>query len=171
MPGIATPLAQNLGGYAGEARLYRLDPPLQGEEHVIVWVQTFGVPEACVVIAHPSGAAKTMNRMPGSYVHPQPSHAGALFLAGYEIGPQDPEPVQEPPAEQEPEPPAEPEPESVFDPSQATVPLVLEYLSTAPESEQQRVVLAEQEGKARKGILSKHQLAIPDAEPDALGGN
>lgn len=84
----------NVGGFAGPARCYRLNPPLGGHEFVTVWVQdAFGAqgPEAVVVAAHDeSGAAKNMTRLPGSYVGATPAHSGALWLNGYEIASPEP---------------------------------------------------------------------------------
>lgn len=136
MPGIATPLGEDIGGFVGVANLYRLDPPMNGESHVVVWVQpglsasipepnaggavqvNLSPPEAVIVAAHMEGAAKVMNRLPGSYVAAEVSHAGALFLAGYEVGPPDPpepeppvDPPVDPPTDPEPDPPVDPEPE------------------------------------------------------------
>ena len=85
----ATEVNSNVGGFAGPARCYRLNPPLGEDEYVTVWVQdAFGAqgPEAVVVAAHnDSGAAKNMTRLPGSYVGATPTHSGALWLNGYEI--------------------------------------------------------------------------------------
>lgn len=129
---VATPLGEDIGGYAGPANLYRLDPPLDdgtGEfhEHVVVWVQPAlalslkdaagrtiqtkpSIPECAIVSAYPTGAAKAMNRLPGSYVHPAADHAWALLMAGYEVGPPDP-PEPEPPVDPPVDPPTDPEPE------------------------------------------------------------
>lgn len=90
----ATEVNDNVGGFAGPARCYRLDPPLGEHEYVTVWVQdAFGAqgPEAVVVAAHDeSGAAKNMTRLPGSYVGATPAHSGALWLNGYEIASPEP---------------------------------------------------------------------------------
>lgn len=96
MASTATLLMDGLGGYAGPANLYQLDPPLLGHDHVVVWTQEIGTPEAVIVAAYETGAAKVMNRLPGSYVAAEVSHAGALFLAGYEVVIPDPEPEPEP---------------------------------------------------------------------------
>ncbi|MBM4554319.1 hypothetical protein GS676_02935 [Rhodococcus hoagii] len=84
--GTAILVHEDLGGYAGVAHCYELSPPLLGAPYVTVWVQTdFGTPEAVIVAAHETGAAVRMNRLPGSYVHPDATHTGALWLAGYEV--------------------------------------------------------------------------------------
>lgn len=97
MTNTASLLVSDVVGFAGPANLYQLDPPLLGSSHVIVWTQAIGTPEAVIVAAHPSGAARVMNRLPGSYVGAEVSHAGALFLAGYEVViPLEPAPAPEP---------------------------------------------------------------------------
>lgn len=93
--GTATLLAEDIGGYAGPANLYAVDPPVRdpsgqgpasGYPHVVVWVQNYGTPPgAYMVPARPDGSAFVMNQLAGSYAHPQASHTGALFLAGYEV--------------------------------------------------------------------------------------
>ena len=83
--GTATLLAEGLGGYAGTANLYQLDPPLMNHSHVVVWTQAYGTPEAVIVSARPDGSAITLNRLPGSYVGAEVNHTAALWLAGYEI--------------------------------------------------------------------------------------
>ena len=100
MEKIATEVNADVGGRAGPARCYRLDPPLAGAELVTVWVQdAFGSsgPEAVVVQArNETGAPLNMTRLPGSYVGAEPTHSGALFLSGYRIVIPEPEPeVQE----------------------------------------------------------------------------
>lgn len=57
------------------------------------------------------------------------------------------------PAELVEEAPAEAGEPEVFDPSTKTVPEVLEHLATADDDERDRVLAAEAEGKARKGII------------------
>lgn len=96
--GTATVVHEDLGGFAGVAHCYQVDPPLEGSTHVTVWVQTaFGTPEAVIVAARESGAAVTMNRLPGSYVRSDATHSGALWLAGYEVAPPAPETTPEEP--------------------------------------------------------------------------
>lgn len=75
------------GGFAGPAKCFKLDPPLQGNEYVTIWTQdAYGAssPEVVVVAAKDeTGAAKNLVRLVGSYVGETPTHSGALFLAGY----------------------------------------------------------------------------------------
>lgn len=86
--GVAYEVGQ-VSGFAGPATVFRLEPPLAGNEFVTVWVQdVFGAqgPEAVVVAAvDASGAAKSMTRLPGSYVAASPTVSGALWLNGYQI--------------------------------------------------------------------------------------
>lgn len=88
--GTAHLVNDNVGGFVGDAKTYRLDPPLPQSVMFVTVVITdkrWGPIEAMVVHAiDRRGAAVTMNRLPGSYVHPEANHAGALFLNGYEIG-------------------------------------------------------------------------------------
>ncbi|MFD6398422.1 MULTISPECIES: hypothetical protein [Nocardia] len=84
----ATTLSIEVTGFAGPARLYELSEPLSGNNHVIVWTQqAFGrqSAEAVIVAARPDGSAVTMTKLPGSYIHPDATHEGALWLAGYEV--------------------------------------------------------------------------------------
>ncbi|CAM3954196.1 hypothetical protein NONI108955_01320 [Nocardia ninae] len=96
--------ADDLGGYIGPARCYRLDPPVRlggtDHEYVTVWVQP-GLPhqqaEVGVVAATSTGACATwsMLRQPGSFVlHGDPDtddyldgcYTMALGLLGYQLG-------------------------------------------------------------------------------------
>lgn len=57
-----------------------------------------------------------------------------------------------------------------YDPNDYTVDQVNEYLATADETETQRVLAAEAEGQARKGILEGPHAEAPDAgQGDADG--
>ncbi|WP_039583462.1 hypothetical protein [Rhodococcus sp. Chr-9] len=82
--GLASP-----GGF--EATLYRVDPPIQGTDHLLVWHQPrmFGQPgQMKVVLATPGGAGygKRMDAIAGTYVTDEPNHHLALQLAGgYQI--------------------------------------------------------------------------------------
>ncbi|MGG5810883.1 hypothetical protein [Falsiroseomonas sp. CW058] len=83
--GVATHVA-DVPGYRGSASLYRLAPPLEGHEHVVVSaaVVLFVGPETVVVPADTSGCVLHATRLPGS-TEGTLSHADALFMAGYRI--------------------------------------------------------------------------------------
>lgn len=99
----ATVHIDDVGGFAGRARCYTVDPPFEGHGYVTIWVQPGFTghqrPEAVVVPATESGAPAEMSlmRRPGSYVlHDEAStddqFAGACWLAllmlgGYEVTP------------------------------------------------------------------------------------
>ncbi|GAA4809706.1 hypothetical protein [Tomitella cavernea] len=94
--GRATLVMGVVGGFAGEARCYRMDPPLAGHEFVTVFTsvgpvdQRTGEPSQQETVVVPShgpergGAAKIMVRLPGS-ISGFASHAYALFVAGYAL--------------------------------------------------------------------------------------
>lgn len=134
MDGLPSP-----GGY--EATLYRIDPPIQGTDHVLVYhrPKIHGQPgQMSVILATPGGVGYggRMDAVQGTYVTDEPNHHLALQLAGgYRIV--EPAPVVV----------------SVFDPSAHTVSEVNAYLETVDEAERARVLEAERAGKARKGIL------------------
>jgi hypothetical protein len=95
--GTATLVAANIGGYAGVANVYQVEPPLANN----LWVTVFAVDmpgtqhdETVIVSAYPSGAAITMNRLPGSLVG-WADHEKALRIAGYDVViPPEPDPVE-----------------------------------------------------------------------------
>lgn len=134
MDGLPSP-----GGY--EATLYRIDPPIQGTDHVLVYhrPKIHGQPgQMSVILATPGGVGYggRMDAVQGTYVTDEPNHHLALQLAGgYRIV--EPAPVVV----------------SVFDPAAHTVTEVNDYLNNADPAEQARVLEAERAGKARKGIL------------------
>lgn len=137
MDGLPSP-----GGY--EATLYRIDPPIQGTDHVLVYhrPKIHGQPgQMSVILATPGGVGYggRMDAVQGTYVTDEPNHHLALQLAGgYSIV--EPEAATVPTAES-------------FDPSGHTVNEVNTYLETAEPAERDRVINAERVGKARKGIL------------------
>ena len=100
--GQATLVMDAVGGFAGEARCYRMDPPLAGNKFVTVFVSVgpvsarTGQPTQQETVVVPSygpdrqGAAKVMARLPGS-VSGYASHDYALFVAGYALA--DPAPA------------------------------------------------------------------------------
>ncbi|WP_029932501.1 hypothetical protein [Nocardia otitidiscaviarum] len=97
----ATVHIEQVGGYAGPARCFAIDPPFQGHSYVTAWVQPgFGdiqLPEVALVPATETGAAaeNSLKRRPGSFVLHEPPDTperieGAYWLAllmlgGYEI--------------------------------------------------------------------------------------
>ena len=97
---------ESVGGFAGPARCYAVDPPYQGHDYVTVWVQPpmgHQLAEVCAVPAHESGAATGQSLMrrpgstplhedyvPGDEVYEDGVRALALMLlGGYAIEPQD----------------------------------------------------------------------------------
>jgi len=70
----ATVHIAEVGGFAGRARCFAVDPPYEGHDYVTVWVQPgYGAvtrPEVATVPATETGAAAEMSlmRRPGSYV-------------------------------------------------------------------------------------------------------
>ncbi|MCZ4649470.1 hypothetical protein O4106_21855 [Rhodococcus pyridinivorans] len=156
---VASVVAENVPGYAGPATLYKIDPPIKGTDHLIVYYQPplFGQQgQLCVILATEHGAVFGDDVRPqqGTYVTNEPNHYLALQIAGgYLIQDPAPEPTQEEILVQQPPDPI-PDP-NAFDPSAYTVTEVNSYLSTADQEETARVMEAERAGKARKGILGK----------------
>lgn len=96
--GTAFVIGKDIGGYAGVANLYRMEPPFEGFEYVTVFAVDYpGTQhdETTLVGARPDGSAILMNRLPGSLVG-WANHEKALSLAGYEVA------VDSPPAPLEP---------------------------------------------------------------------
>lgn len=99
----ATVHIDDVGGFAGRARCYAVDPPYEGHRYITIWVQPGFTghqrPEAAVVPATETGAAAEMSlmRRPGSYVlhgsvDTSEAFDGACWLAllmlgGYEVAP------------------------------------------------------------------------------------
>ncbi|MCD2099522.1 hypothetical protein QNA24_30200 [Rhodococcus qingshengii] len=84
-------VVDGLEGFAGPATLYRIDPPIQGTDHVVVyhrpgmWRQPG---QMTVVLATPEGVGygKRVDHVAGTYVTDEPNHYLALQLAGgYQI--------------------------------------------------------------------------------------
>lgn len=89
--GVATRIGIDIGGYAGVAHHYRVDPPLDGHEFAVVFaVDMPGTmhDETVIVGAREDGSAHLMNRLPGSLVG-WADHEKALQLAGYSLGEDD----------------------------------------------------------------------------------
>lgn len=68
---------------------------------------------------------------------------------------------------EEPGPTKEPEDSGPFDPAKHGAPAVLDYLATADEPEAARVLDAEAEGKARKGIVEQRDAILARARENA----
>lgn len=155
----ASVVAENVPGFAGPATLYKIDPPLKGTDHLIVYFQPplFGQQgQVCVILATEHGAVFGNDVRPqqGTYVTNEPNHYLALQIAGgYLIQDPEPEPSEDEILVQQPPEPI-PDP-TVFDPSVHTVDEVNTYLSTADPVEAERVLEAEHAGKSRIGILGK----------------
>lgn len=85
--GTAIRVRENVGGFAGPGTLYRIDPPMKGADHLVLYYQPpkFGmVGQLNVILATPNGACSTpdVRPQPGTYVTDQPDHALALQIAG-----------------------------------------------------------------------------------------
>jgi hypothetical protein len=85
---------RQVNGFTGEARLYRLDPPLSGDysdeqhsyEYVIVsaTVVLFSGPETYIFPATEAGVITSWGELPGSFQGAL-DHEAALARAGYEL--------------------------------------------------------------------------------------
>ena len=102
-------VADNITGFPGVASLYRIDPPMKGTDHVVLFYQPplfHQQGQLNVVLATDTGAVFGNDVRPqqGSYVTSEPNHSLALMIAGgYLIVESEPETpvdiiVQEPPA-------------------------------------------------------------------------
>lgn len=143
-------VGDGIGGFAGPASLYRIDPPMKGTDHVLVY---FRPPimgqegQLTVVLATAGGAVFGQDVRPqqGTHITREPNHHLALQLAGgYQIVDAEPEPTT-----------TQVESSQLYDPANNTVDDVNAYLVDASPEERERVLQAEREGKARKGILGK----------------
>lgn len=79
-------LVKQLEGFTGEASLYRLNPPMDGNEFVVVsaTVAMFSGPETCIFPADETGEITNYSEQDGSYKGGL-SHAEARRGAGYTI--------------------------------------------------------------------------------------
>ena len=81
-------LIKNLTGWNGDARLYRMDPPYQGNDHVVVSGITTafdtGTPETYIFKSDPDGRVDDYCELQGSF-RGAVDHARALKGAGYSI--------------------------------------------------------------------------------------
>ncbi|WML63674.1 hypothetical protein [Rhodococcus sp. AH-ZY2] len=111
-------------------------PPIMGQEGQLT-----------VVLATAGGAVFGQDVRPqqGTHITREPNHHLALQLAGgYQIVDAEPEPTT-----------TQVESSQLYDPANNTVDDVNAYLVDASPEERERVLQAEREGKARKGILGK----------------
>ncbi|MEU2013124.1 hypothetical protein [Nocardia sp. NPDC019302] len=75
----------DVGGYAGRARCFRVDPPYEGHEFVTICAQpAFGahqLPEMVTYPATDTGAAaeRSLKRRPGSFVIHEPADTDEKF--------------------------------------------------------------------------------------------
>lgn len=84
---IASVVAENVSGFAGPATLYKIDPPLKGTDHLIVYFQPpmWGqLGKVCVILGTEQGAVFGVDVRPqqGTYVTNEPNHHLALQIAG-----------------------------------------------------------------------------------------
>ncbi|QIX48951.1 MULTISPECIES: hypothetical protein [Rhodococcus] len=86
--GTATQVATEVGGFAAPATLYRIDPPMAGADHLLIYTQPSIAGQAAqlvVLLATETGAVvgREVRPQPGSHVSGNPSDETALQLAGY----------------------------------------------------------------------------------------
>lgn len=149
--GTAVLVEDGVGGFAGPATLYRIDPPMRGTDHVLLYYRPpiSGLEgQLTVVLATAGGAVFGQDVRPqlGTHVTAEPNHHLALQLAGgYVIADEALVPDEGLPVESS----------QLYDPSAHTVDEVNAYLATADDAEVVRVLEAERAGKARKGILGE----------------
>ena len=80
-------VVDGLEGFAGPATLYRIDPPIKGTDHLIVYhrPRMFGQPGQMTVILATEGGVgydRRVEPVAGTYLTDEPNHALALQLAG-----------------------------------------------------------------------------------------
>jgi len=87
----AVEVAENVAGFSGPATLYRVDPPIKGTDHILVFYQppVWGQQgQLNLILANPDGTVFGSDVRPqqGSYVTNEPNHYLAFQLAGgYQI--------------------------------------------------------------------------------------
>ena len=146
----AVMVADNVGGLPGPATLYRIDPPLKGTDHLLLFFQPpmWGQDgQLVVLLATQYGAVfgADVRPQPGTHVTSAPNHPLALQLAGgYSLLEEESVPSGE-----------QVESSQLYDPSAHTVAEVNDYLDHSDPAEQVRVLEAERNGKSRKGILGE----------------
>lgn len=77
---------RNVENFPAHQSLYRLDPPHEGHEHVVVSsvVATLSGPETLIFPADANGKIQSFSELPGS-CRGTLDHIEALNLAGYEV--------------------------------------------------------------------------------------
>lgn len=76
---------KHLDGFTGDARLFELDPPLDGSTFVVVSATTvLGRPETYIFPADENGSVINWGEMEGSFQGGK-DHTRALANAGYEV--------------------------------------------------------------------------------------
>lgn len=85
-PAKTATLVKKLNGFHGEARLYRLSEPLDGNEHVAVSavVVPYSGPETYIFPADSDGKVASWGELDGSF-RGSLDHEEALHGAGYEV--------------------------------------------------------------------------------------
>lgn len=85
----AVMVADGLAGWAGPATLYRLDWPIKGMDHLLLFHQPamYGQPgQLIVLLADENARVKDTRPQLGSHTTDEPNHPFALQLAGgYQI--------------------------------------------------------------------------------------
>jgi hypothetical protein len=83
---IAKRITKELTGWRGEARLYQLDPPLNGHKYVVVsaTVVDYSGAETYIFGADRDGRVTDWGELPGSF-QGGTDHEGALRNVGYEV--------------------------------------------------------------------------------------
>jgi hypothetical protein len=79
-------LVKTLDGFNGDARLYRVDPPLEGNEFVVVSaVFAYSGPETYIFPSDADGEVVSWSELEGSF-NDGIGHKEALNNAGYVVG-------------------------------------------------------------------------------------
>jgi len=76
---------KNLDNFTGDARLYKLDPPMDGNQYVVVsaTIVPFSGPETCIFPSNEDGKVTSWGELYGSF-RGGLDHQQALENAGYE---------------------------------------------------------------------------------------
>ncbi|WP_094980358.1 hypothetical protein [Rhodococcus pyridinivorans] len=81
----ALQVADGLGGWAGPATLYRVDPPLEGKDHLLLFHQPpmYGqVGQMVVLLADEDAQVKDSRPTHGTHATNDPNHPFTLQMAG-----------------------------------------------------------------------------------------